>query len=127
MLYIHHVPGRLRLRIQRLKGDGPAAGTARDKAITIPGVLEARVSTVTGSLVIFYERKELTLAALWEALCERSLASGPLPFLESVPVARAQVGRFFGAAGKSLVELVTGAILDCLLRRSAAALVAALI
>ncbi len=127
MLYIHHVPGRLRLQTPQLKGNRLVAEAALDDAIAIPGVLEARVSAVTGSLVITYDQQELTPATLWQALCERGLTSGPLPIQEGVPVTRAQVGLLAGTSDKNVVELVAGIILERLLERSAAALVGALI
>jgi hypothetical protein len=127
MLYIHHVPGRLRLQTPQVKGNGPVAEAARDAANAIPGVSEARVSAVTGSLVITYDQRELTPATLWQALCERGLASGPLLIQEGVPVTRARIGVPKGAAGKSWVELLAGIILDRLLERSAVALLGALI
>jgi hypothetical protein len=126
MLYIHHVPGRLRLQTTQLKGNRLAAEAARDAAVGIPGVLEARVSAVTGSLVVSYNQQELTPAVLWQSLCEHGLASGPPPIREGA-VTRAEVDPLAGAAGKSLVELVAGIILNRLLERSAAALVGALI
>ena len=126
MLYIHHVPGRLRLQSSQLKGNRVVAKAACDDAIAIAGVLEARVSSVTGSLVIAYDRHALTPAVLWQSLCERGLAAGPLPIWEGA-VTRAQIDPLAGAAGKSVLELVAGIILNRLLERSAAALVGALI
>jgi hypothetical protein len=126
MLYIHHVPGRLRLQTPQLKGNRLVAEAACDDVITIPGVLAVRVSSVTGSLVIAYDQQELTPAVLWESLCERGLAAGPLPIREGA-ITRAQIDPLAGAAGKSLLELVAAIILNRLLERSAAALVGALI
>jgi len=126
MLYIHHVPGRLRLQTTQLKGNRLAAEAARDAAIGIPGVLEARVSAVTGSLIVSYNQQELTAAVLWQSLCDRGLASGPLTIGEGA-VTRAQIDPLAGPAAQSFVELVAGIILNRLLERSAAALVGALI
>jgi hypothetical protein len=127
MLYIHHVPGRLRLQTPRLKGDGLAAEAARNDASAIPGVSEAHASAVTGSLIITYDKREVTPATLWQALCERGLVSGPLPIREGAAVTRAQVGPAAGTNDKDVIELVAGIILDRLLERSAVALVGALI
>jgi heavy-metal-associated domain-containing protein len=52
MLYIHHVPGRLRLQTPRLKGDVLAAEAARNDVSGIPGVSAVRASAITGSLII---------------------------------------------------------------------------
>jgi hypothetical protein len=126
MLYIHHVPGRLRLQMPQLKGNRQVAKAACDNVIAIPGVEEARVSPVTGSLVIAYDQQQLTPAVLWQSLCERGLASGPPPIQEGT-VTRVQIDPLGGAADESLVGLVAGVILNRLLERSAAALIGALI
>ena|SRR5438105_5866142 len=126
MLYIHHVPGRLRLQTQQLKGNRLVAQAACDAVVAIPGVVEASVSPITGSLVIAYDQQQLTPAVLWQSLCERGLASGPPPMQEGT-VTRVQIDPLGGAADESLVGMVAGAILNRLLERSAAALVGALI
>ena len=126
MLYIHHVPGRLRLQTSQLKGNRPVAEAACDDAVMIPGVLKARVNCITGSLVIAYNPQELTPAVLWQSLCERGLAWGPLPISEGA-VTRTELDPLSGANDTSLVELIVGIILKGLLERSAAALVGALI
>jgi len=63
---------------------------------------------------------------LWQFLCQRGLASGPLPISEGA-VTRTELDPPAGAAGPSLVELIVGIILKGLLERSAAKLVGALI
>jgi hypothetical protein len=127
MTYIHHVPGRLRLQTPRLKGNRQAAKAALNKAIAITGVLEARVSTVTGSLLITYDKRELTPAVLWQSLCKSGIVSGPSPIEEGVAVTRAWIGPSNAASDKGLGGLVAGIIIERLLERSAVALVGALI
>ncbi len=127
MLYIHHVPGRLRLQMPQLKGNRREAEAALDDAIAIPGVSEARVSAVTGSLVITYDKQKLAPAVLWQSLCERGIVSGQLPIQEGVPVTRARIGPSVTASDKSLDKLIIGIIVESLLERSAVALVGALI
>jgi hypothetical protein len=126
MTYIHHVPGRLRLQTPQLKGNRRAAESALDKAVAITGVLEARVSAVTGSLLITYDNRELTPAALWQSLCKSEIVSGPSPIDESVPVTRAWIGSPNAASEKGLGGLVAGIIVERLLERSAVVLVGAL-
>jgi hypothetical protein len=126
MTYIHHVPGRLRLQAPQLKGNRRMAQIALDKAVAIPGVFEARVSAVTGSLVITYDKRGLTPAALWQSLFESGIVSGPNPIEEGMPVTRVKVGPHT-AADRNLARLVAGIILESLLQRSAVALMGALI
>jgi Heavy metal associated domain 2 len=127
MTYIHHVPGRLRLQTPQLKGNRRAAQALLDEAIAIPGVLEARVSAVTGSLVITYDKRELTPAALWQSLCESGIVSGPSPIQQGMPVTRARIGPHIAGADKGPARLAAGIIVESLLERSAIALVGALI
>jgi Heavy metal associated domain 2 len=127
MTYIHHVPGRLRLQTSRLKGDRRAAELALGKAIAITGVSEARVSAVTGSLLITYDKQKLTPAVLWQSLCKSGIVSGPSPIEERVPVTRAWIGPPNAASDTGLGGLVAGIIVERLLERSAVALVGALI
>jgi Heavy metal associated domain 2 len=126
MTYIHHVPGRLRLQTPRLKGNRRVAQAALDTAIGITGVLEARVSAVTGSLLITYDKRELTPEVLWQCLCKSGIVSGPSPIEESVPVTRAWIGPPNVASEKGFGGLVAEIILERLLERSAVALVGAL-
>src|SRR5579875_1621052 len=79
MLYLHHVPGRLRLRLAALRGDGPAVARACAVARAIPAILDARANRATGSLVIRYDPQRLTPGELWAALCVHGLVSGPSP------------------------------------------------
>ena len=127
MTYVHHVPGRLRLQTPRLKRNPQAAETALGKALAITGVLEARVSAVTGSLLVTYNKRELTPAVLWQSLCETGIVSGPNPIEESVPVTRAWIGPPSADSDKGLSGVVAGIIVERLLERSAVALVGALI
>ena len=127
MTYIHHVPGRLRLRTPRLKGNRQAAEAALDKAIAITGILEARVSAVTGSLLITYDKRKLTSGVLWQSLCKSGIVSGPSPIEETVPVTRAWIGPPNAVSDRGLGGLVAGIIAERLLERSAVALVGALI
>jgi hypothetical protein len=79
MLYLHHVPGRLRLRLAALKGDGPAVARACAVVRAIPAILDARANRATGSLVIHYDPQRLTPDELWAALRVHGLVSGPSP------------------------------------------------
>ncbi len=121
MLYVHHVPGRLRLQTPMLKRRPQAARSARDAAMAVPGVTGARVSATTGSLLITYDRRRVTPATLWEMLREHGIATGPLPIKEGVAVTRAEI-RYAGGGRRTLFETVAGVCLDKLLERSAAAL-----
>ncbi len=121
MLYIHHVPGRLRLQTPKLKRRPLAARSACNAAIGIPGVTAARANAMTGSLLVSYDRHRTTPATLWQALREHGLAAGPLPIKEGVAVTRAKISWTEGGESR-LFDIVAGICLDKLLKHSAAAL-----
>ena len=126
MLYIHHVPGRLRLQISTLKSNQSLAQATLNNISAITGVLDARVSVVTGSLIITYDKQRLSAAALWQALCHRGLVCGPLPIREDVAVTRVRIDSPVAADEMSLAKLIIRLIVERLLERWAMALVGAL-
>jgi Heavy metal associated domain 2 len=126
MLYIHHVPGRLRLQMSRLKSNHGLAETTRKNVSYIAGVLDARVSIITGSLIITYDKQKLTPAALWQSLCDRGIVCGALPIRNDVPVTRVRIESPVAADDMSLAKLVIRLVAERLLERSAIALVGAL-
>lgn len=70
-MYVHHVPGRLRVRSHRVKKNEQQALSATAWLRSLPGVSSAHANTVTGSLTLHYD-PSLTgggtlLAALKEA------------------------------------------------------------
>jgi Heavy metal associated domain 2 len=126
MLYIHHVPGRLRLQMSRLKSNHSLAEATRRNVSIIADILDARVSTVTGSLIITYDEQRLTPAALWQSLCDRGIVWGPLPIRDDVPVTRVRIESPVAADDMGLGKLVIRLVVERLLERSAIALVGAL-
>lgn len=52
--YIHHTPGRLRVRSQVIKRDEAAAGRARDILTAHPGIEGVETNPTTGSITIRY-------------------------------------------------------------------------
>jgi hypothetical protein len=125
MLYIHHVPGRLRLQNSRLKSNPSLAEVTLNNVSGITEVLQARVSIVTGSVIITYDKQRLTPAALWQSLCDRGVVCGPLPIRDNVPVTRVRIDSPT-ANDESLGKLVIRLIAERLVERSAIALVGAL-
>jgi hypothetical protein len=53
--YIHHVPGRLRIKTLRLKRNEVLASSVCKLLAGTPGVLDCEVKTVTGSVIISYD------------------------------------------------------------------------
>lgn len=77
--HIHHVPGRLRLRTQRLKRDHRRAGEIEEALRGLPAVTSAEVNPLTGSVTVHYDRAITDLAALTEILQQHAGLDGRLP------------------------------------------------
>lgn len=69
--YIHHVPGRLRIRTPRLKRDTIRAEAAEALVLTIDGVTAARANSMTGSLTVGYQRDVVSAETILDALALR--------------------------------------------------------
>ncbi len=68
---MHHVPGRMRIRSEAVKGNEPRALEAERLLRAVAGVRSVRANTVTGSIVIEYQPGLADLAALAQMLHER--------------------------------------------------------
>jgi len=71
---VHALPGRVRLKIARLKGDPALAGEAQTKLGRVPGIKEIAANSITGSVLLLYDQKQLmsleSLATLSELLAQ---------------------------------------------------------
>lgn len=72
----HAIPGRIRLKIDRLKGDANLARETGERVRSLPGVERVETNTRTGSLLVLYDERAPgwrehqrplaeTLAQLW--------------------------------------------------------------
>ena len=123
--YIHHVPGRLRVKTSTIKGNEAYAVQTHDYLSAIHGVLAAEVRTVTGSVVVCYDPARVDHRTILH-----SLAS-----LGCIGHAEAGPGHQFGniasvRAGQSFTDTVLTKVLnkvvETIIERSAVALVGAL-
>lgn len=126
--YIHHTPGRLRVRSQVIKRDEVAADRARDILTAHPGIEGVETNATTGSITIRYASSHLDGSRLLALLDghgflrpKTAQAATPEDTLRgrSVPVADRLAEKVGSAIGTVLLEK--------LLERSATALIAALI
>jgi hypothetical protein len=76
--YLHHVPGRLRVRLAMLKHNQPAVTRLRTELLAIAGVESASINSVTGSVIIHYNRECFELETFWSTLRQLGHA-GELP------------------------------------------------
>jgi hypothetical protein len=120
--YIHHVPGRLRIRTPRLKRDPGRAEAAEACALGIEGVTAARANTVTGSLTLTYQRDGVEAETILQALAERGYYQPEL-----VQHADHQLPAMAGRAGDMLGKALFGMAVEKAVERSAFALIGAIL
>ncbi|MDQ6665502.1 MAG: hypothetical protein M3Z23_14060 [Acidobacteriota bacterium] len=115
--YIHHLPGRLRVRVPGLKGNPAGAAKIVERLTALDGVMGAQANPVTGSVLIRYDT---TIANGSECL---NLLS--LPSLAKIESSRTRVlgGKMAGAVTWYLVEKA----LERVIERSVPLMLAALI
>lgn len=119
--YVHHVSGRLRLRLPQLKGHSGRAREAEKVMSQISGVTSADVNIVTGSLLMRYDPTGIDRDTLLNAVHLTAKRLG----LNEVPELRGE--RRTGVAISSLADRAVSIMLEKLIERSAVALVGALL
>lgn len=62
--YVHHLPGRLRIKLPSLKRNARYAATLQTTLSALPGVRDVRVNTLTGSLLVGYDPTRMDIASL---------------------------------------------------------------
>lgn len=71
--YFHHVPGRLRTRLSRLKHNPARAAELQSALQGLQGVHEVQVNLVTGSLLVTYDPRRISYSTLQSAIPQVSL------------------------------------------------------
>ena len=59
---VSDIPGRVRLRLPELKGQKPLVEQCAEALGGIPGITDAQVSSVTGSILAFYDTDQNSVA-----------------------------------------------------------------
>ena len=71
---VHAMPGRVRLRVDKVRGNPAFAQKAQDKLGRMPGIKRVEVKPLTGSVLIYYDAAALlaegALAALTDGFSE---------------------------------------------------------
>lgn len=120
--YIHHVPGRLRIRTPQLKRDALCAEAAEAFVLTIEGVTAARANSVTGSITVGYQRDVVSAETILDALVLRGYYQPEL-----VQHADHQLPAMASRAGGLLGKALFGMALEKAVERSALALIGAIL
>ena len=131
--YIHHIPGRLRVRSGRIERNQARAAEAVGFLRSKPGVHSATANPLTGSLTVHYNTALTTGDAVFGALKEAGwLAPGRTPLPpppQPTPAVRfgSPVVDFGSEAGVKFARTVALYALERVAERSLAALIAAVL
>ncbi len=123
--YVHHIPGRLRVRSAAIKRNESQASAVKALLAGIPGVRSSEVNTLTGSIVVHYDPAVTSGPAVSAVLREKGYFSHPV--LPQGPVMlRTSAGRHGDVGSRFAKKLATYA-LETALERSVVVLVGALL
>lgn len=122
---VHHVPGRLRLRVPAIKHSAHHADAIGRTLGATDGVLRHVVSPVTGSVVVHYAPGHCDPQQLVERL--RELTPPAAMPAAGHPAAVWQPARGDASLARRVGQTVATSLVEKLIERSALALVAALL
>lgn len=116
--YIHHVPGRLRIKTHLVKDRADNALRVRERIARVAGVQAVEANTLTGSIIVRYQ------PAL--ATAETILAEFKALGLTSQTTLPPQTGRA-PQLRRPVADQVANKLIETLIERTAIALIGALI
>jgi copper chaperone CopZ len=120
--YLHNVPGRLRVKTPQVKGNEARAEEVRRMLLTIEGVSDVCINTVTGSILVKYDSDRANHRELLEALREGKIFDSSKAVTNDQYIYAASL-----KAGGILKKALVGTLVDKALEGSAFSLLAALI
>jgi len=119
--YVHHIPGRLRVKSPRLKGNAGEGAAIKASLMALEGVEAAETNTVTGSVTVSYDPERCDADKITAYL----QATGHLRQAVAPMIAEPPSGAAMSI--DPLAHMIMTAVLKKLIERSATAMVAAII
>jgi len=119
--YIHHIPGRLRVKTLVVKRNETQARLANETLEGTEGITAIDVNVVTGSIVINYDHRVGNGGAILDLLRERGYITH-LPASKDAFVRPTEIG-----VAQRVTNVVVNKMVETVLERSALALIAAII
>jgi hypothetical protein len=128
--YLHHVPGRLRLKARSLKSSEERAAATRALCTQLPGIKAIELNTLTGSLLVRYDKAAVTSTQILGFLFTNGV-------ITSIPEAQPRVtSQFFDGpvreraadtVAEAVARFLANLVIDKVLPRAAMALVSAVV
>jgi copper chaperone CopZ len=118
--YVHHVPGRLRIKTVALKNNLYLARHAKSCLEKVRGVLEAAVSTITGSIVIKYDACLVSSTTILNTLRDQGYIQNTHCLTANQAVRRIH-------PAQKVADTLVAKLIETAVERSAVALIAAVL
>jgi hypothetical protein len=119
--YRHHVPGRLRVRTERIKNRPAAASAVEQLMATVAGVQRAQATALTGSVTVHYDAAATTAVTVLSVLH----AHGYIQDCSLPEWRTAQRNPAGGELAARIASRVASALAEKALERAVATLIAA--
>jgi hypothetical protein len=120
VLHLHHVPGRLRVCLARLKGNPRAVAPLKAELLAIEGVETAAIRVHSGSVTIVYDRLRFETEAFWATLLR-------LGYLDAAPPKALPAPPRPNALASAATAAIAEAVVAEVVKRSAGALIRLLV
>ncbi len=120
--YLHEVPGRLRIKIPRIKRNAQKAEELRNLLHSVAGVKSTSVSVVTGSAVIQFDCDLVRSETILNLLVNDNYID-----LRKAMTSQQYVEKALSNAGKTVSKALLGLALDKALQGSSLSIIAAFI
>lgn len=120
IMALHEVPGRVRFYVPQIKSSPVNASSLRDHLKKVPGVYHAKTCPHVGSLIVYFDGRELTKEALHEhihacqlleATAVDTSATTPPTIVRRTAVGRRQAQPAIGTKQTLLMDLVKQGLL----------------
>ena len=121
--YVHHIPGRLRIRLPAIKRNEAKAAVVRRLLEGAGGVRSVDIARLTGSVTVTYSPEATTGAALIETLRGAGYVNGDIALDRPQDYFSTQADKLGDEIGKAAM----GFVVKKLLERSAVAVIGAIV
>jgi hypothetical protein len=125
--YIHHLPGRLRIKSHQLKRNATRAASVRELLLNMDGVMGADANTVTGSLLVSYDKDRTCPRELLETLKRAGCCTDSVQLPDGVKSTAGRLSDSLTGAGDAVGKAVVGVLVEKVVERSAFALIGAIL
>ena len=120
--YVHHTPGRLRIRSPLLKRNLPEADRATRLVESQEGILSCRANTLTGSMLILYQQAVVQRESLLRTLEDH----GYVKRQAALKAADRRLGKTLTNVGILVIKAMAAAVLEQIAERSVLAVMGAI-